>query len=216
MGACEKCGAPIGAGDSFCTNCGAETSSPPVGPPEGISTPPVKPVYPGQPAPPPGIPLPPGAGEQFIMPPPPRRKGVPRGLKIGLVVGLVVVAVLIAGIVVGTVLLVNVVSAPADVANNYVRAVNNGNLATAYSYLAPELTSELSRAQFDKQLGPFKGKIRKWNTSEINVHTGGNANISMDISLIDGTSDTWDMRLVRVNGVWKIAAVSPRSSNSSS
>jgi predicted PurR-regulated permease PerM len=143
------------------------------------------------------------------MPPAPQRKKMGKGWKIALVLGLVIIALIIVGIVLGAVVFVKVISAPADVANNYVRSINEGDLTTAFSDLATRTQNNTTRAVFDQKMGTFKGNIKKWFTSSININNG-RASIVMDISFVDGTKATWDMDLVKENGTWKILNVTPR------
>jgi predicted PurR-regulated permease PerM len=143
------------------------------------------------------------------MPPPPQRKKMGRGWKIALVLGLVIIVLIIVGIVFGALVFVKVISAPADVANNYVRAINEGDLSTAFSDLATQTRNKETRAGFDKKMGTFKGNIQKWFTSSININNGS-ATIVMDLSFADGSKATWDMDLVKENGKWKILNVTPR------
>ena len=119
---------------------------------------------------------------------------------------------IVLAVVFGIVFFANVISAPADVANNYVKAVNAGELDTAWSYLSTATRKEETMSGFDSKLGDLKGAISKWNTSNINVDmTGsGRATIVMNLALRDGSSAAWDMTLVKHNGNWKIRAVSPR------
>jgi len=119
---------------------------------------------------------------------------------------------IVLAVVFGVVFFANVIGEPADVANNYVRAVNAGDLDTAWSYLSTATQREETRSGFDSKLGDLKGAISRWNTSNINVDmTGsGRATIVMNLALRDGSSAAWDMTLVKQNGNWKIRAVSPR------
>lgn len=235
MAACQNCGEELPQGVSFCPNCGKSTSeqaqagqqvasasggAPP--PPPGM-TPPSSPTPPpqspqasvGTPPPPGGMPP---AGTMTAMPPrpmKPAKKGMSRGLKIGLIVALCLVVLIVAGIIVGVFAFVKVLSAPADVANNYVKAINDGNLDEAFSYLSAETKGTTGLAEFKEKLGPFEGNITKYNTSKIEVKSGSpsTADIAMNLAFSDGTKDVWDIGLVKENGVWKIQVVRPRSAS---
>ncbi|MHB8895276.1 MAG: Rv0361 family membrane protein, partial [Candidatus Geothermincolia bacterium] len=156
--------------------------------------------------------MPPAAPGGMPVPPLPRKqkKGMSRGLKVGLIIALCLIVLIIAGIIVGVFAFVKVISAPADVANNYVKAVDAGNLTDAYSALSKKTQDSETLEGFEKKLAPFKGTITKYNTSSINVQTGGTATVVMQLEFNDGTKATWDMGLVKENGTWKIQAVSPR------
>ncbi len=204
MAECPKCGAALPEGVSFCPNCGSS-----VGDAAVRTAPPAAPAPHAAPG------LQPGAE---VAPPPappgkPARKGMPRGLKVGLIISLVVVLLVVVGIVVGVLALVKVVSAPADVANSYVRAINAGNMNEAYSYLSTYTRSTESLSGFKSKLGPFEGNISKYNTQSVNVRSGGTAIVEMDLAFSDGSSDTWKMKLVKEGGKWKIQAVNPESSS---
>jgi len=97
------------------------------------------------------------------------------------------------------------------VANNYVKALNSGDLATAWTYISSATQKEETRSGFDSKVGALKGRLSKWNTSSVKVESGGQATIVMDLTLTGGTKTTWDMYLVKENGEWKIAQVAPRT-----
>jgi predicted PurR-regulated permease PerM len=143
------------------------------------------------------------------MPPPRRKKGISKGVKIAIVVSLVVIVLIVAAVVVGALVFVKVISAPADVANNYVRSINEGNLTAAFEDLATQTQKDETQAGFEKKMGTFKGNIQKWFTSSINV-TGGKATVVMDLTFTDGSKATWDMTLIKQDGEYKILTVSPR------
>jgi hypothetical protein len=143
------------------------------------------------------------------MAPAPRKKGMSRGLKIGLVIAASVIVLLIAGVVLGVVVFVNVITAPADVANNYVKAINDGDLTTAYGLLTTATQQGEGEAAFKAQMIKFKGTITKYNTSSINVYSGGTSKVVMDMAFNDGSKADWTMNLLKESGKWKIQAVRP-------
>ena len=158
-------------------------------------------------------PAPPGMQPPGVPPLPlykPQKKGMSRGVKIGLIVAASIIVLLIIGLVIGVAVLVGVISAPADVANNYVKAINEGDMALAYSYVAASTRKDETLSGFKTKLGPLTGHISKYNTSSINVQSGGTAQVVMDLSFDDGSKATWDMNLVDENGKWKIESVKPR------
>ena len=140
----------------------------------------------------------------------PQKRGMSRGLKVGLIIFACVVGLVIIGLVIGVVAFVGVVTAPADVANNYVKAINEGNMSLAYSYLAASTKKNTSQAAFATKMKPLVGKITKYNTSSIDVRSGGGASVVMDLSFDDGSKATWDMGLVKESGVYKVQNVTPR------
>jgi Domain of unknown function (DUF4878) len=146
--------------------------------------------------------------------PPPvavKKKGLSRGAKIALILGASAIVLIIIAVVFGLIFFVGVIGAPADVANNYVKALNSGDLATAWTYISSATQKEETRSGFDSKVGALKGRLSKWNTSSVKVESGGQATIVMDLTLTGGTKTTWDMYLVKENGEWKIAQVAPRT-----
>lgn len=132
-----------------------------------------------------------------------------KGLKIGLIIGLCTVILIIVAVILGAVVLVNFLAAPADVANDYVKAINEGRLDTAYGYVSAKTQREETKAGFTEKLAPLKGQISKYNTRSINI-VNSRATIVMDLTFTDGTRATWDMLLVKEGGDWKVDSVSPR------
>ena len=135
---------------------------------------------------------------------------MPRGAKIALILVASAIVIIILAVALFVVLFANVITAPADVANNYVKAVNAGNISTAWSYLTTRTKNQEGRLGFQVKFSPFKGNISKWYTTSVNVETGGVSKIVMSITFTDGTKTTWDMTLNKVGGKWKIDQVSPR------
>ena len=222
MATCEKCGAETGPDAEFCKSCGAplaQAESPPAAV-AGQPTQAAPPAPPGQMPPPPmpGQPAPPGMRPPTGMPPgipplpplAPRKKGMSRGLKIALIVSACIIGLIIIGLILGVVVFVGAVTAPADVANNYVKALNEGNLSLAYSYLAAPTKKETSETAFATKMKPLVGKITKYNTSSVSVRSGGTATVVMDLSFDDGSKATWDIGLIKESGKYKILNVKPR------
>ncbi|HEY5530778.1 MAG TPA: hypothetical protein VIK22_02120 [Candidatus Anoxymicrobiaceae bacterium] len=210
MPECITCGTIVPQGTKYCPRCGAaqqppERAVPSAGLPESKSPPP-PPVWSTQS----------GAQSSGLegQPVAPGQKGkrLSRGAKLAIVLAVFALVLIVLAVVFGVVFFANVIGEPADVANNYVRAVNAGDLDTAWSYLSTATQREETRSGFDSKLGDLKGAISRWNTSNINVDmTGsGRATIVMNLALRDGSSAAWDMTLVKQNGNWKIRAVSPR------
>jgi hypothetical protein len=141
-----------------------------------------------------------------MVPPAPKKKGMSRGLKIGLIIALIIIVLIVVGIVVGVFAFVKVISGPADAANNFVKALNNGNITEAYNMLTPTTQKDATRAGFATQFGKFKGNIKKYFTSNINVTSKG-ATVKMDITYSDNSTDTWSMGLLKLSGVWKIQSI---------
>ncbi len=112
-------------------------------------------------------------------------------------------------VVLFVVFFMNVIGAPADVANDYVQALSKGNISTAWGYLAEETRKEETRAGFETKVQALAGEIEKWYTTSVDVSYGGGAKIVMSVTLKDGSKVTWGMYLVKENGEWKLRQVSP-------
>lgn len=145
---------------------------------------------------------------------PPVKKGLSGGAKIAIGLGVCAVVLIILAIVFVVIFFANVIGAPADVSNNYVKALNTGAVATAWTYLTEETQRQETRSGFESKVGALKGQITKYNTGSINVNSQAGspstAKVVMNLGLKDGSKATWDMYLVKENGEWKIQQVSPR------
>jgi len=158
---------------------------------------------------PPGAPMPAGTPPQAFMPPPPVKKGMGKGCMIAIVVSLVMIVLIVAAVIIIGSVVFKAITAPADVANNYVRSINEGNLTAAFADLTAQTQKNETQAGFEKNMSTFKGNISKWFTSSINVNNG-RATIVMDITFTDGSKATWDMTLIKEDGKYKILNVTPR------
>jgi len=162
------------------------------------------------PQPPQGAPPGAPAGGIPAAPPlvPAKKKGLSTGAKIALVLCACAVFLII---VLGVIFFVGAIGAPTKVANNYVKALNSGDLSTAWNYISSSTQKVNTRSGFDSKMRKLKNDISKWNTSNFKVQTGGRTTIVMDLTHANGTKVTWDMYLVKENGEWKIARVIPRT-----
>jgi hypothetical protein len=185
---CPSCGSQIPTDAGYCTNCGAAISG-------------------GAPPPPPGEgPLQVGASPPLRPPPASGRKGLSRGAKVAIIASSVVIVLVIVFVVLFAVILVGVLSKPADVANGYMEALKKGELDKAWAYLSDEARSEETRASFENKVSDLEGEIESYNTGEIKV-SNGRARVVMDISLKNAEKGSWDMLLVEDDGEWKIRGV---------
>lgn len=145
----------------------------------------------------PSFPQPPFAREK-------KRKGLPRGAKIAIIAGSVTILLIALVIVLAVVFFVGVITEPADVANAYARALNEGDLSTAWGYLARATQKDVGRGKFDREKIPYKGNIEKWNTPEVKVQSGGRAQVGMNLRFKNGDETSWSFDLVKENGKYKI------------
>jgi hypothetical protein len=132
-----------------------------------------------------------------------------KGAKVALILGACAILLIILAVVLFVVFFANMITAPADVANGYVKALNEGDFSTAWGDLTTRTQNQESRSGFETKVGPFKGKIEKWYTTSVNVQNN-TAEIVMSVTFSDGTKATWDMTLIKTDGEWKIDQVSPR------
>lgn len=205
MATCSNCGHEMKDTESFCTNCGArrEIISPAPPPP---SVPPEGNAY--SPPPPPGTP-PSQPGYMPPQTPPPsqyqagKKRGMGRGAKIAIIVGLVVILLVIGVIAVGVLVFWKAISGPADTANAFVEAINDGNLSEAYDLFSTEAKREESRRSFDEKMEVFKGGIASWNTTSINVENN-RATVEMDLEDKEGDDGSMEINLVKESGEWKV------------
>jgi Domain of unknown function (DUF4878)/zinc-ribbon domain len=215
---CENCGRDVPEDNNFCPQCGMPVSragasgaptQPPAGmppqPPPGVST-----------QPPPGVAQepPPGAPGGVTPPPlPPAgsraapKKGMARGAKIALILGVsAIVLIVLAGVIIG-VFIANMITAPADVANNYMKALNAGDISTAWSYLTTRTQNQETRKGFDSKAGLLKGSVSKWDTTVVSIQND-EAKIILNVTGTNGSHRPWDMTLIKQDGKWKIDKVS--------
>lgn len=207
MATCSRCGAELPVGTKYCPGCGQPaqevvpqpTAQAPPPPPTGSVPPPIPGSVPPPPGPPGTIPMP-GITAATLRP---AKKGMSRGGKIAIIVGISAVVLIMVVVGVAIFLLIGAITAPADVANNYMMALNDGDLSTAWGYLSREAQKDETRATFNSEKEYFEGKIESYDTSSIEV-SNGNAMVMMDIEYSDGQTDTWSMYLVKENGEWKL------------
>lgn len=131
-------------------------------------------------------------------------------MKVGLIVAISVIALVVIGIVLGSIAFVTVLKRPANTANSYLRAISEGNISTAFEYLAAQTQEEETCSGLESKLEPFKGSIKKYNTSSVNVQSGGKAQVVMEIRFTNNSTATWDMYLTKEDAKWKIRTVTPR------
>jgi predicted PurR-regulated permease PerM len=128
------------------------------------------------------------------------------GAKIAIILAVSAIVLVILAVVFFVVFFANVITAPADVANDYVRALDAGELNTAWNHISTATQQQETRQKWEKKVGVFKDKITKWNTTSINI-TNDVARIVMSITFIDNVKATWNMVLVKENGEWKVRQV---------
>ncbi len=120
---------------------------------------------------------------------------------IGLLVG---GAVLGLGIASG----VHFVRGPLDATNAYIRAVNNGDAATAYDLLAPEAPQRQNRTLQEFNLAvvqPQTDRLRTWRTGGVEF-PNGTSRASVTVTESFRTGETRDFRFLlrEVDSTWLI------------
>jgi hypothetical protein len=158
---------------------------------------------------------PPGAPSGVAPPPMPPsgaqaapKKWMPRGAKIALILAVSAIVLIILAVVLIAVFFANEITPPADVANNYVKALNKGDYSTAWGYLTTGAQKEDGRLGFQLRNQLLEGNIRDWYFTEVHtVATGDISKVGVSITFNDGSKTNWDMTLTKVGGEWKIDRV---------
>ncbi len=143
-------------------------------------------------------------------PQPTPKKGLAKGAKIAIILAVSAIVLIILAVVLFVVFFANIITAPADVANNYVKAVNAGDLSTAWSYLTTSTQKQETRLGFKSKSVHSKEISANGTPQASTLQTGDVSKIVMSVTFTDGTKTTWDMTLIKVGGKWKIDQVSPR------
>lgn len=136
----------------------------------------------------------------------PVERGAPGRLRTALALGIVAMLLVALLVALAVVLFVNVISAPADVATGYLKAINERDLDAAWGHLASEMKSEEGRGGFESKAGEFRGRIKSSDTSSIEVRDD-TARVVVNLTGTDGSRETWDIILVKERGAWKIRHV---------
>jgi len=151
----------------------------------------------------------PPVGHGYMPPVPPttpQKKGFPRGAKIAIIAGVSVLVIVAIVVVLAILVFVNVVSKPADVANSYMKDINQGSLSTAYGLLSSAAKADVSSSEFDDAVSQFKGEIASYRTTNIHIINSA-AYIDMDVTPASGQQTTWYFNLVKEQGDWKILRI---------
>ena len=205
MPECPSCHREVSETARFCPFCGAELPAR-TGEPGAATE-----KTPGGAASPPSPPSPHGIAAIAATPAVAKPK-VPKGKRTGMVIGIVigVVGLLVLGAVVGLGIAsgVHFVRGPLDATNQYIRAVNNGDAATAYDLLAPEAPQRRNRTlqQFTQDVvQPAEGRLRSWRTGGVDFPNGtSRANVTVTESLRTGETRDFRFLLRKVDSHWFI------------
>ncbi len=203
MRKCPSCHREVSETARYCPFCGAELP----GGAEETS---------GQQAPGGAVPLPaaPGtaAAATTTLPQPPAKTRAPSSKKTGItlavIIGLIGLLVLGAVIGLGIATGVHFIRGPLDATNAYIRALNEGDAATAYDLLAPEAPQKRNRTlqEFSSEVvDPARNRLRSWRTGEIDFPSGtSRANVTVTESLRTGGVQDWRFVLREVDSTWLI------------
>jgi predicted PurR-regulated permease PerM len=135
------------------------------------------------------------------------KKGMPRGAKIALILSAsAIVLIILVGVIIG-VFIANSITAPADVANKYMKALNKGDTSTAWGYLTTRTQNEETRTGFDSKASLLKGSISKWDTTVASIQND-EAKIILNVTGTDGSHHAWDITLIKQGGKWKVDKIS--------
>jgi hypothetical protein len=136
-----------------------------------------------------------------------RKRRLPTGAVIAIIAGCVTVAIIIAVVVLLSISVVNIFKKPADVANAYIKALNAGNLDTAWDYLSARTKAEKGRATFESDVRDLEGRIRNWNTRSIQVQDH-QAQITLDVEFKSGEETVVYVYLVEEADEWRVSSTS--------
>lgn len=137
---------------------------------------------------------------------------VPQGKRTGMVVGILIGAIglLVLGAVIGLGIGsgVHFLRGPLDTTNAYIRAVNNGDAATAYNLLAPEASQRRDRSleEFNQAVvQPADNRLRSWRTSGVDFPNGtSHASVTVTESFRTGESGDFRFLIRKVDSRWLI------------
>jgi uncharacterized membrane protein YvbJ len=130
-----------------------------------------------------------------------------RGAKIAVILSACAIALIILVVVVIAVFAVKTVTAPADTANHYIKALNTGDVSTAWSYLTTRTQNQETRQGFESKVASLKGSISNWDTSVVSVQDG-EAKVIINVTGTDGSHHGWDILLIKQGGEWKVDRIS--------
>ncbi len=217
MPECPSCHREVSETARFCPFCGAELqpgqapgagTQPTAGAVRPASEPPVlPPTAAGTPA----------AAAAFTPPAPPAKQQRVPGKKTWMYVAIVigVIGLLVGGAVLGLGIATGVhyVRGPLDATNNYIRAVNDGDAATAYALLAPESPQRQNRTlqEFNTAVvQPQTDRLRTWRTGGVEFPYAGRPGRSRaEVTVTESfrTGETRDFRflLEKVGSTWLIS-----------
>jgi hypothetical protein len=134
---------------------------------------------------------------------------MPRGAKIALILSLSAIVLIVLAVVLFALIVGIKITPPTTVANNYVKAVNDGDLSTAFDYLTERTQKKEGRLGFQLGNTLLEGSIKEWSPAST-VENGSVTKIAMSITKKSGSKTIWDMTLVKTGGEWKIDKVIPR------
>ena len=96
--------------------------------------------------------------------------------------------------------------AAAEVPNNFMQAVADGDDATAFSYFSPELQAEFdSAADFGALIDGAGVRPSSWNFNSFNIENNI-GEYSGNVTYQDGTSGTMTIDMESTDGEWEIYA----------
>ncbi|MDD5748115.1 MAG: zinc ribbon domain-containing protein [Actinomycetota bacterium] len=187
---CPNCGKEVSEEKRFCPGCGAPLQAAP------STQVPEKTEIPGMPpsAPPPSLKAP---KKHSII------------LKVLIPVIAVIVILVIALVAFLTGKGCEMITGPADAANNFMEALKEGNLDSAWTYFSIAAQEEEGRDSFDEKFEPYNGEVKKYYTREVKTEND-RSNVTMELELKNGVKDKWYFDLVKENDKWKVQYVSSK------
>lgn len=140
-----------------------------------------------------------------VVPPPPVKQKTGSAWKVAIIVGIVAILLIAVAVAALALFVFNTVKAPVDVTNNYIEAVNDGNVREAWDLLHPDspIKEAFDLRSFEAEIIADSMKLRTWDANEVEVNNG-RAEVRVDMEPSDGNEFEVVFDVRKDGGDWKI------------